>query len=157
MPHMIIRKGTAGDDGDILKLMRELIDEHRQLDAYYKPFSKYRGLKKYIAEAAKDSEKLLLVAEVNGRIIAYFLGEIQEAPFYSNEKEIGWVADTVVDPAHRRKGVLKTLFKEALKWFADHRIKYVELSVDSRNQSAVSAWQKFGFEEYKLRLRKKLL
>lgn len=155
--NMIIREALSQDANGVLKLMKQLIEEHGELDPYYKPFSKYRGLKKYIAEAAKDNNKLLLVAEIEGQIAAYFLGEIQEAPFYSNEKEIGWVADADVDPAYRRKGVLKTLYREALKWFASREIKYIELSVDSRNQPAVSAWQKLGFEKYKLRLRKKLL
>lgn len=151
---MVIRKAAEKDRPMILRLMEQLIEEHRRLDAYYKPFAKYRGLKDYIADAATDENKLLLVAENDGMIIGYFLGIIEEAPFYSVENYIGVVADAAVDKKYRRRGALAALFKEALEWFRKKGVNYIELSVDIRNAAAVAAWRRMGFAEYKYRMRR---
>jgi ribosomal protein S18 acetylase RimI-like enzyme len=150
---MIIREANKNDLVEILALIKQLIDKHRQIDPYYKPFKDYRGLKSHIAHAVKDPNKLVLVAENSDQILGYFMGEIEEAPFYSSEKYIGVVADTCVDKKLRRHGILKKLFGEAIKWFKEKRVNYIELSVDARNREAVAAWRKLGFSDYKLRLR----
>lgn len=152
---MIIRRAKNEDMAAILALMEQLIDEHRDVDPYYKEFSEYRELPEYIEETIRDRDKLLLVAEENGKVIAYFIGAVEEAPYYSAERKIGVVADTCVDKKHRRGGILKKLFKEALPWFNSKKINYIELSVDARNSAAVAAWRKLGFGDYKLRLRRK--
>ena len=35
-----------------------------------------------------------------------------------------------------------------VKWFKENEIKYVELSVDSRNKVGIEAWKKLGFFEF---------
>jgi len=149
---MEIRKAQNQDQPEILNLMRQLIEEHRALDPYYKPFAQYRELKKYVRKAITDPKKLLLIAEEGGEIAGYFLGAIEPAPYYSSEKSIGLVADTAVDKQYRRRGILRSLFQEALKWFQKKQLKVIELSVDARNNAAVAAWKKLGFKDYKLRL-----
>lgn len=153
---MAIRKAKTKDAAGVLALMKQLIDLHRGLDKYYKPFSAYRGLARYIADSAADRKKIFLVAEIDGKIKGYFLGSMEKAPFYSSENYIGVVADAAVDLKTRRQGLLKALFSVAGKWFKTMRVKYIELSVDARNLSAVRAWKKLGFKDYKLRLRGKI-
>ena len=152
---MIIRRAKKEDSAMIVALMKQLIDEHRGLDSYYKEFSYYQELPEYITETIKDHNKLLLIAEENDKVVAYFIGAIEEAPYYSSEKKIGVVADTCVDKKYRRSGILEKLFQEALTWFDSKKINYIELSGDARNSAAVSAWKKLGFADYKLRLRRK--
>lgn len=153
---MEIRKAQNQDSPAILNLMRQLIEEHGALDKYYKHFSQYRDLKRYIRETIADSGKILLVAEDHGAVLGYFIGVIEEAPYFSSEKFIGVVADAVVDKKHRRQGILKKLFEEALKWFKKKGMCYIELSVDARNKAAVTAWKNLEFHDYKLRLRKSI-
>ncbi|MBI2024624.1 MAG: GNAT family N-acetyltransferase [Candidatus Harrisonbacteria bacterium] len=151
---MKIRKATARDTLAIIALMKQLIDEHRRSDKYYKPFSLYRGLPEYVQKAIRDSKKLLLTAEMDKKIVGYLLVAIEPAPFYSSEKKIGVIADTVVSKKYRRQGILKKMFLQAQKWLRGKKIRYFELSVDARNKSAVRSWKKLGFSNYKLRLRK---
>lgn len=150
---MVIRKAQNQDLPAILNLMRQLIEEHRTRDKYYKPFSQYQDLKYYIRDAIADSKKILLVAEDHGAVLGYFIGAIEEAPYFSSEKFIGVVADTAVDKNHRRQGILKLFFQEARRWFQKKKITLVELSVDASNKAAVTAWKNLGFKDYKLRLR----
>jgi ribosomal protein S18 acetylase RimI-like enzyme len=156
---MKIRKAKNQDWPAILNLMRQLIEEHHALDKYYKSFAQYQklGLKNYIQESIKNPDKVFLVAEENNKILGYFLGTIEEAPYYSSEKKIGVIADTAVEKLYRQKGILRSLFQEALRWFKKENIKFIELSVDARNNAAVSAWKNLGFKDYKLRLQFKNL
>lgn len=151
---MTIRTATSEDATSISKLMKELVEEHHQRDNYYKPSSRYHGLKKYIHNSLKDENKLMLVAEINDKIIAYLIAAIEEAPFYSSEKKIGVIADTVVNKTYRRRGTLTAMFRFTLDWFRKQEVNYIELSVNSKNQAAIAAWQKMGFETYKLRMKK---
>ncbi len=134
--------------------MRELVDFHYSLDPYYRPAKNFRELRGYVSGALKNPKKLLLVAESDNQIIGYFLGSIEPAPAYASEKIIGLIADAVVDKKYRRQGILKDLFREALKWFSKKGINYLELSVDTRNEAAVAVWRNLGFKDYKLRLRR---
>ena len=151
---IVIRKATKDDLAKILSLMRQLIEEHQVLDNYYKSFTQYQGLRDYVLKSIKNRSKLLLVAEVGGRVAAYFIGAIEPAPFYSVAKKIGVVADTSVDKSFRRQGILKMLFQEALRWFKKKKVNYIELSVDLRNKVGVAAWEKLGFVGYKIRMRR---
>lgn len=153
---IFIRKAIKNDVDAILLLMKELVDFHSKIDSYYKSFTAYRGLRSYLYKSLRDENKLVLVAEKDGEIIGYFLGEIENAPFYSKERKIGIVADTAVSKSDRRQGVLKELFKNALTWFKEKGVYYLELSVHVKNQTALAAWRKFGFFEYRLRMRRKL-
>lgn len=151
-----IRKAEQKDTAAILVLMKQLIDQHAALDKYYKTFAQHRSLKSYVANAIKNSDQLPLVAEINDKVVGYFLAEIQEAPYYSSEKFIGVVADAAVDYKYRRRGILTELFKEAMARFKEKGVNYLELWVDARNAPAVAAWRKLGFKDYKLRLRRTL-
>lgn len=151
-----IRKAVKEDLGAILKLMRELVDFHYSLDSYYRPAKKFRELRGYITSAIKNPKRILLVAESDNQIIGYFLGSVEPAPVYSSEKIIGLVADACVSKEYRRQGALKKLLEEALKWFSKKSVNYIELSVDIRNEAAVLAWRNLGFQDYKLRMRKKI-
>ena len=48
------------------------------------------------------------------------------------------------------------MFGELIKWFRENDIKYIELSVDSRNKIGVKTWKKFGFKEYIKKMKLKL-
>lgn len=43
--------------------------------------------------------------------------------------------------------------KELIKWFKKKKIKFVELSVNSRNKIGIAAWKRYGFFEFEKRMR----
>ena len=151
---MIIRKATPKDAIGVLELMKQLIDLHHHLDPYYKTFVQSRNLRAYISEAASSHDKILLVAEEDNAVLGYIIGVIEDTPSYATENKIGVVADATVAEQSRRRGILRLLFNEALAWFNEKGIKRIELSVDARNETAVAAWKKLGFKDYKLRMSK---
>jgi ribosomal protein S18 acetylase RimI-like enzyme len=151
-----IRKANPNDLPAITDLAGKMVDFHRSLDNYYKPLSAYKNLEKELAGELADKNSLFLVIEKDNKIIGYFRGSIEPAPAYASPKKIGVIYDIYVQKEYRKQGVGEALMKEILEWFQSKNIKNIELSVDARNNNAINFWKKFGFFEYKLRLRKDL-
>lgn len=150
---MIIREATNKDVDPMLRLVKDVVDYHCKIDGYYKPFSKYRGLKSYLKQQLKDKDVKTFIAEENGKIIGRMVATIVRAPSYVNLKRIGMIDDAFIRPDYRRKGIGNKLFKELTRYFLDNKLNYVELSVDARNNVGIDAWKKFGFRTYRLKLR----
>ena len=106
-----------------------------------------------MADEFTEKNGLFLVAEDKDQIIGYFRGSIDTSPGYVEPKKIGTVYDLLVTKKYRRQGVGEQLFKEALAWFQNNKIKHIELNVGARNNPGIQFWRKFGFGDYKIRMR----
>ena len=153
---IIIRKATNKDLSEMIELIRDLTDYHYKIDKYYKPFSKYKGLYNYMKDQLKDKNVKILVVEDGGKIIGCIVGVITKAPSYITPKKIGNIDYIFIKENYRHKKIGEKLLKELLKWFKEKKIKHVEISVDARNKIGVKAWRKFGFYDYRIKMRKDL-
>ena len=150
---MFIRILQKSDLSALMKLLEKMVEHHRRLDSYYKPFSQYKNLRSEAELWLKDKNTLVLTAEDAGELIGYFRGSVEKAPEYADRDKIGVVDDIFVLKPYRRQGIAEMLFNEALPWFQKKKIKNIELNVDARNKAAIKFWRKLGFGEYKLRMR----
>jgi len=151
-----IRKANINDLKEILKLIRKSINYHRKLDKSYRPFSKHFNLEKHVKKSLKNKNKLYFVAqdENNEKIIGYFIALIEKAPYsFTMQKYVGVIADAYIDPKYRKKGLGKKIFKEIIKWFKSRKIKYIELDVDARNKIGIKTWKKYGFYEFRMKMK----
>jgi ribosomal protein S18 acetylase RimI-like enzyme len=57
----------------------------------------------------------------------------------------GDIALVGVDPAHRGKGVARTLLDEALQWFAEHGAREVRVKTQATNYPAATLYERAGF------------
>ncbi len=89
---------------------------------------------------------MCLVANVNGGIVGFLTGTVQERPGVFMEREYGSISDVYVDAAHRRRGVGKALVEEALRWFGSRRLSRVRLQTDAKNLLGLNFWRNLGFE-----------
>ena len=153
---MTIRKAGKIDLAGILTFAREMARMHHELDPYYRPPEDYKNLAEDLASELDDPDNLILIAEDDSTPLGYIRVAVEEAPTYAAPKKIGVVYDLFVDAARRGQGIGEKLFEEALAWLKSKNIKHIELSVDARNSGAVATWKKFGFFEYKLRMRRDL-
>ena len=109
-------------------------------------------VKKYI----KRRNGLVLVAEDNGKIIAYNLNYIKNnIPIFLIEK-IGYISGLYVDEKYRGKSISSEFSKKAFIWFKSKKIKDIEIAAYPQNKRAVSIYRKWGFKDYHLVLRRKL-
>ena len=78
---------------------------------------------------------------------------IEKAKSFVVPKRIGRISDAFVEEKYRKSGTGKRMFDELIQWFKKNKIKHIELSVDSRNETGIKAWQNFGFKEFMKKMR----
>ena len=94
-----------------------------------------------------------MVAEIDDKVIGYFIGKIEKAKSFIASKKIGKISDAFMEEKYRKSGIGRMMFDELVQWFKKNKIKHIELSVDSRNEIGVKSWQKFGFKEFMKKMR----
>ncbi len=155
--NLSIRKAIDNDIEAIVFLNSQLADYHRKIDDYYKTGKQVsKAFKNYLQQIINSKNHLILIAQNDNLAIGYFIGEISPAkPFLTPEKT-GRISDAFVVEKYRGRGLGEKLFDKMLQWFDKHNVAYIELSVDVRNQVGIRAWQKYGFEAFMLKMKRKL-
>ena len=151
--NVTVRKAAASDLERVITLARLMADYHHEIDAYYKKSSSYKNLEADLAEELEDKDSAMLVAESGGRVVGFFRGMIEPGPMYIAAKKIGVVNDLFVLSEFRRRHIGDRLFAAAMEWFRSRNVKNIELNVDARNNMGVAFWRKYGFFDYKIRMR----
>ncbi len=99
-----------------------------------------------------------IVIEDDDKIIGYILIEKRESPYkiYDSfkEDEFAYVYEVVILPEYRLKGYGKYLIDEANTWAKERGLKSIELNVLSNNYNAIAFYEKVGFENYQIKMRK---
>ncbi len=108
-------------------------------------------------EAAMAADQLVLVAEIDGRPVGYLLARI-ETPYVRESpiREIGHISHCYVEPAARRRGVVRSLVREAEEWFRARDLPYAQLSYQLANDLAAATWSKLGYEPFRVYARRRL-
>ena len=118
----MIRTAEAGDRERLRELQTHLREPNPALLAY-----------------AVDGPPLVVVSTVDGTPVGYL------AAFYDGEA--GYVAEIVVEPAHRREGRAKRLLAAAFDRLRAAGCSEIRLTVRPDNDAARRLYESLGFEE----------
>lgn len=97
----------------------------------------------------------LLVAENNHEIIGYIIGFTIPKPNRVLTKA-GHIDSFYVSNKYRTKGVGKKLFDELSDWFKKKNCDHLELDVYDGNKKTISLYNKWGFIDCIIKMKKKL-
>jgi len=154
---MKIREAKKADVKQIEGLSDKLMGCHLQFDEYYKlrgdSDMEYVG---YFEALVSSKDSAVFVAEDNGTIVGYLAGKIEKRPPVFEVGERGWIDSAYVLEEHRGQGIGRELAEKMLRWFEERGIRYVELSVDSRNELGCSVWRSLGFETWQFVMKKRI-
>jgi len=151
---MKIIEAKKKDINCIIKMNKEMADYHWKIDNYYKSGREIEfGFKKWILKNFGKRNFKILIAKEKNKILGYGIAEIKKPKPYIRPKKIGHLTNLYVKEKYRRHGIGRQIFDKFLEWFKSREIKHIELSVDSRNQIGISAYQKYGFFEYQKKMR----
>lgn len=152
----MIRIADENDADAISKLNKELFTVLNELKGdIYNPvaFPKY-----FINSMIKSHEADYILIEEDNKVVGYALIEQRESPYteYSAfvEEHFAYIYELVVLPEYRSMGYGKQMLKEAEAWAKVRGLSSIELNCLSNNDDAKAFYEKTGFGEYQVKLRK---
>ncbi len=86
---------------------------------------------------------LFLVAEADGRVVGYVMGEMEE----DNGVKVGHVVNIAVHEAYRRRGIGSRLMMEIERIFREMGAKRVKLEVREGDEGARAFYRHLGYRE----------
>jgi len=152
---MIVRKAKIKDADEITKLNYLLMKYHEKIDKYYNINKDHRKIcNKYVKKLIRSKNALVLVAEVNEKIVGTMYGAIKKRPPIMKVRKFGHLGDAFILKKYRKQGVGKKLTEELMKWFKSKKIEFVELEVDVRNKIGLKSWKRLGFKPFMTKMKK---
>ena len=146
-----IRRATEEDLGTITELWWKSAQYHTSIDSRFEYASDTRShTEKYHAGLLEKDNVRIFVAEgeeIVGHIVAYI---IQSPPIRAYPQS-GLIDGFFVDYPFQRQGIGTLLWLEATKWFREHNISKVHLTVAVKNSTAIAFWKHVGFEDIMIR------
>jgi ribosomal protein S18 acetylase RimI-like enzyme len=146
---MLIRKGKETDLPSIKEIFKEFVQLHVEIDPCFKKIDQHDEIfTRYILNNLKNEKTNVLVAELDGVVVGYSIGQIQERPPIYEQCLCGHIDNMAVLAECRRKGIGEKLFQEIKSWFRSQGIERIELFVAIKNEESINFWRKMGFEPY---------
>lgn len=128
-------------------LLTKLIQDERQYD---NSIDKDFVVNNYFKNTIKNENNILLCYEEDNIIKGY----IYLKPV-NNDNQNGYLIDGLyVDIAYRNNGIATKLIDNALTIIKD--VDFIDINVMSQNIDAINLYKKFGFNEFKISLRKNI-
>ena len=142
---MLIRKAELKDLQRIQELNNELFE--LELANFDKHLIKNWPLSKEGREYFENAinESFVVVAEIDGKVVGYLLGEEGKIPYY--DFKIAELCNMCIDSNYRKQGIGNALYKEFENHFKEQGINHFTVTASFKNENAKSFYKKMGFEE----------
>lgn len=120
------------------------IDE--KIGGAYRPEVWERRIGYYLRRDPETS----VVAEVDGRVVGFMLGELRSGEF-GLEEPTGWIEVLGVDPEHRGRALGRQMAEALLRHFQERGAHSVRTLVDEESEELRSFFSSVGFQPSSLR------
>jgi len=144
---MDIRTATSSDVPAVLPMVAKICALHEAWDpAKYgflpNPQDRYR---RWLTARAADPRSVFLVAEREGRLVAFLIGQIEEEiPIY-RLKEFGFIHDLWVEDEYRHEGIARQMVMLAIERFKSAGVRQIRLDTAAENEPARKLFASCGF------------
>lgn len=153
MEKLLIRKATINDLETLLSFEQGVIATERPFDSTLKDDpNSYYDIEKMIG----SPEVELLVAELDGTVIASGYARIENAKPYLQHGQHAYLGFMYVLHQHRGKGINKMIIDSLTAWSLERNITELRLDVYQQNEAAIKAYERAGFVGHMLAMRKGL-
>ncbi len=145
-----IRNATLEDLPILLNFEQELILVERPFDVTLKedPISYYD-----IKQMILDEHASVVVAEMEGQVIASGYAIPKKARHYLNHEYYAYLGFMYTHPDFRGRGVNAKIVEVLKKWSTEQGFKEMRLTVYSDNIPALKAYEKVGFKKHIVEMR----
>lgn len=145
-----IRKATLNDLDILLDFEQGLIAAERPMD----PTIREGKISYYdIAEFIRVNDAEVIVAEIDGDIVASGYARIKGDRHYLKHDKQGYLGFMFVRDPHRGKGLNKLIIEKLIQWCQDRGVYEIRLDVYQDNPQAIKAYEKAGFKKHMITMR----
>jgi ribosomal protein S18 acetylase RimI-like enzyme len=123
-----------------------IVDIDERIGGRYRPEVWERRIGYYLRRDPESS----VVAEVDGRVVGFMLGEVRSGEF-GLEEPTGWIEVLGVDPGHRGRAIGRRMAEAMLDHFREQGAKSVRTLVDEEMSEISGFFSSLGFEASSLR------
>lgn len=155
-----VRRAREGDADDVIRLWIAGATHHKGLAGYADDVSS-TALKGEGAAWARDhygnrNAALFLAFAPDGRAIGLLSGTIVPRSILHHDSRVAVAGDAFVEPAWRRRGILRLLVREFEAWAVRMRATGAAAEHTADNRAAARAWRALGYEPESVRVGKRL-
>lgn len=130
-------------------LLTKLIQDERQYD---NSIDKDFVVNNYFKNIIKNENNILLCYEEDNIIKGY----IYLKPVNNDSQNCYLIDGLYVDNDYRNKGIATKLIENALNVIKETNVAVVDINVMANNSVAISLYKRFGFNEFRISLRKNI-
>lgn len=155
----VVRPAARTDLPRIGRLGAQLVAEHHDFDARRFLAAKNRTPTDYAAfmsSQLNDPNVIILVAEVNGDVIGYAYGAVEDYDYMSLRGPAGVLHDLIVDPENRGAGVGRMLLNAMLEQLKTRGTPRVVLTTAQGNDTAIALFTSAGFRRTMIEMTREL-
>lgn len=139
---LIMREAQVDDYPSLAALEQKVIDAERPYNASLKEKDAYYyDIEKLIS----DRDSRLVVGEVSGDIIATGYVQVRHSKPALGHDNHGYLGFMYVAEEYRGLGLNKVILQDLINWGQQRGVTDFYLDVYAENNSAVRAYEKFGF------------
>ena len=110
-----------------------------------------------IPSIINDTEKsLLVVVEDDGKVIGCGFGQIRKNAHYYQQEQFGYIGMMSVLENYRGQGLGGKIIEALFDFFRQKNIKEVKLQVVAGNEGAIRSYEKMGFKDHLLEMKRDL-
>lgn len=154
-----IRKAIAKDYNPLCKLFQEIDDFHRRSlpHLFQEPDGPARQ-ENFIRDVLNDENACLFIAESSGKIIGFVHATIRAAPAFPifRPRQYAVVEGIGVSVEFRKHGIGRLLMDKTHKWALSRGVSSVELNVYEFNETAITFYERLGYETLSRKMSKML-
>ena len=144
MNPITIRKAEQKDLATLLEFEQAIIE-------YERPFEEKMIKEKFnyydLGELIASQEAEVLIALDDEQIIASGYAKVKKSLHFLEDKQHAFLGFMYVSPNYRGKGINQQVIQELIIWAKSKGLKEVALTVYDKNDSAIRAYEKIGFEK----------
>lgn len=147
---IVVRPAVTDDISSVVTLTEESGQYHADIDSRLRhdlveDANQLR--EEYLLGQLKEEKFFIGVAHKGNENVGYITAKISEGPPILVNRMKGVIENLFVKSSDRRRGIGTSLYHLVLEWMRRQRITKVQLSVASKNQSAIMFWKKHGYSE----------
>jgi len=104
-----------------------------------------RGYAAFLSSQPEDDDVVVLVGEVDGRVVGYVYAGLEPMSWKELRGPAGFIHDVIVEDDGRGTGAGTALIDAAIAWLRDHGAPCVMLWTAERNEDAQRLFTRLGF------------